>query len=174
MIHFGVYRFGSRRVACRNAYCTVCESSRFAEGFRSVLVMHVFWIPLLPLGTDVRWFCTGCGNTTDAKRPSQPWVLIAGMLCGVLLVFVGTMIGLTTESDRTTGAGVAAFGAILAGLLFYLMKKRNYGDYAESVRSVTPLSADHCPYCKSPLFAKLQPRCDSCRVNIMTGQGSAR
>ena len=89
-------------------------------------------------------------------------------------MFVGTMIGLTTESDRTTGAGVATFGAILAGLLFYLMKKRNYGDYAESIRAVTPLSADHCPYCKTPLFAKLQPRCDSCRVNIMTEQGSAR
>jgi hypothetical protein len=174
MIHYGVYRFGRKRVACRNAYCTTCDSSQFAEGYRSILVMHVFWIPLLPIGTDVSWFCARCGNTTDAKRPSRPFVLIAGMLCGVLLMFVGIMIGMTTVDGWNVGGGVALFGTTMAAGLFYLIKKQNYGRYAEAIRVVTPLSGESCPYCKTPLFAKLQPRCDSCRVNILTGQGTLR
>src|SRR5688500_2963005 len=108
MLH-GTYYFGRKRVACRNAYCTTCHNPRFAEGLRSIVVLHIAFIPLLPIGTIVRWFCAECRNEIDARRPSRPWILSAGVFFGLLMTFVGVMV-LIEGKERESAIGCLIFG----------------------------------------------------------------
>jgi uncharacterized paraquat-inducible protein A len=166
LIH-GTYNFGNRLVACRNAYCTTCQSSRFADGRRSLVVLHIAFIPVLPIATTVRWFCSSCRNEIDARRPSRPWILIAGALFGLLMTFVGVMV-LREGVEKEAAYGCLLFGPLLVIGLIYLIRKQNYRIYLSARDDVEPLSGDHCPYCTSPLFAADKPHCHSCKIDIYT------
>lgn len=166
MLH-GTYYFGRKRVACRNAYCTTCHAQRFAEGFRSLVVLHVFFIPFLPIATTVRWFCSTCKNEIDARRPSRPWILVAGILFGLFMTLSGVMV-MFDGHEKETALGMLIFGPLMVIGLVYMIKKQDYRGYISAQENVTPLSGDHCPYCKAPVFAAETPRCHACKVDIIT------
>jgi LPXTG-motif cell wall-anchored protein len=161
----GIYRFGRKRVACRNCYCTCCDSVELTDGYRSLLVAHIFFIPLLPVGTDTKWHCTKCNNDIDSRRPSRPFVLIAGILCGFLFMFIGTMIRI--ETGENGAYWLILFGFLLSTGLYYLIRKQNYGIYLQSSKAVTPLNGESCPHCHAPILSSAKPRCHACKVNII-------
>ncbi len=165
MILHGTYRLGKKLVACRNTYCTTCKSPVFAEGLRSLLVLHIFYIPLLPFATDLKWYCSQCRREPDEGRPSRKFILVAGVFCGLLLMFVGFMIVLTTAD--ATGYWVSLFGLVMTLGLILLLRRQNHEAFSNSSESVSPLAGDFCPYCHEPLFAKTTPRCHVCRIDII-------
>src|ERR1051325_8366843 len=144
MIH-GTYYFGRKRVACRNAYCTTCHTARFAEGFRSLVVLHLCFIPLLPIRTTVRWFCSACRKEIDARRPSRPWILFAGVFFGLLMTFVGVMV-LYDGKEKEPAFGCLVLGPLLVIGLIYMIRKQNYRGYDTAQQAVQPLIGDRCPY----------------------------
>lgn len=166
MVH-GFYRFGSRRIACRNAYCTTCGEARFSEGRRSWVVLHVAFIPVLPVGVETRWYCQRCGEEVDAHRPSRPWAFVAGMILGLVACVAGVSF-LREEHERDAALGCFLLGAALLGGCAYGLKSAKYRAYEAGRRGVTPLAGDHCPYCEQPIFASVKPRCQACRVDIVT------
>lgn len=166
MILHGICHFGNKRVACRNDYCTVCEAPTFAEGRRSLVMLHVFFVPLIPLGLKVRWFCTACRQETDVKRPSRTGMLIAGILFGFFMMFVGVMTLILNQEPK--GWAVIGMGLVTAGALIWLKQRQDYHAYEIAKRDIVPLSTDFCPYCRDPLLAGTTPRCYSCDVKIVT------
>jgi Protein of unknown function (DUF4240) len=166
MLH-GTYYFGRKRVACCNAYCTTCRGARFAEGRRSLVVLHVFFVPFLPVATVVRWFCSRCKKEIDAKRPSRPWILTAGMLFGLFMTFAGVMV-MVDGSEKETALGMLVFGPLMVIGLIYMIRKQDYRGYVASREKVPPLAGDHCPYCQAPVFPAETPHCHACKVDIIT------
>ena len=166
MVH-GTYYFGRKRVACRNAYCTTCRGPRFAEGLKSLVVLHVCFIPFLPIATTVRWFCSTCQNEIDARRPSRPWILIAGVLFGLLMTFAGVMVMLDGH-EKETALGMLVFGPLMVIGLVYMIRKQDYRGYVAYQEKVPGLNGEHCPYCKAAVFAAEMPHCHSCKVDIIT------
>ena len=166
MLH-GTYHFGGKRVACRNAYCTNCRNPRFAEGLRSLVVLHIFFIPLLPVATTVRWFCSTCRKEIDIFRPSRPWILIAGVFFGLLMTFVGVMI-LINSPDKEGALGCIILGLLMVVGLVYMIRKQSYRDYVSAQDAVPPLQGDHCPYCEALVLQAEKPHCHACRVDIIT------
>ncbi len=165
MIH-GTYRFGKKRVACRNAFCTTCGAPRFAEAFRSLIVLHLFFVPLLPLAVSVRWICTSCGKEIDARRPSRPGILFVGSLLGLLLMVIG-LITLGQGKEKDTAWGCLLLGPLLiAGMVHELLKKGHHR-YEAAKQAVPPLRADQCPYCRSILLSGKPPHCLGCDVDIL-------
>jgi hypothetical protein len=55
LVH-GFYRFKPKRVAFRNDFCLACAKAVRAFQVRTFDVLHVFWIPLLPV-----WHRPKCG-----------------------------------------------------------------------------------------------------------------
>ena len=49
LIH-GVYHWRPTPVAFRNDYCIPCRAERTSIQVRTIDVLHLFWVPLLPLG----------------------------------------------------------------------------------------------------------------------------
>lgn len=166
MLH-GTYYFGRSRVVCRNAYCTTCRAPRFAEGFKSLVVLHISFIPILPIAVTTRWFCSVCLKEIDARRPSRPWILVAGVVFGLLMTLVG-VLAVIQGHDRESPWSIIVLGLLIVAILVYMIQKQDYADYLVGREHVTPLNADQCPYCKSPLPPAVTPHCPSCRVNILT------
>src|ERR1051325_10280802 len=69
VVIWGVYRWWPKPVAFRNDYCIRCGSERVALHVRTVDVLHIFFIPLLPLGLYKRWRCSQCGNPPSLPPP---------------------------------------------------------------------------------------------------------
>jgi hypothetical protein len=166
MVH-GTYHIGRKRVSCRNAYCTTCRAPRFTEGRRSFVVLHLFFIPILPVAAVVRWFCHTCGNEIDARRPSRPWILVAGAGIGLLMTFAGVMV-VVDGHEVVSGLGCLILGPLLVIGLIHLIRKQDYRGYVASQEQVPPLPGDHCPYCAAPVFAAETPHCHACKVDILT------
>lgn len=161
----GIYRFGAKRVACRNCYCTCCDSVAFTEGYKSYVFAHIFFIPILPLGTETKWICTKCGYDVDSLRPSRPFVLVAGILCGFFFMFIGVMVRIETGDNDTNW--IILLGLLMSAGLYYLIRTQNYGQYLQSSKTVTPLRKDRCPYCHVPIPLTAKLRCRSCKVDII-------
>ena len=166
MLH-GTYHFGRRRVACRNAYCTTCRAPRFAEGFKSLVVLHIGFIPILPIAITTRWFCSICHKEVNARRPSRPWILVAGVAFGLFMALAGVIVLVQGHRKESPWPCIVP-GSLIVAVLVYMLRKQDYAGYVVGRELVTPLSADWCPYCKSPLPPAETPRCPSCKVNILT------
>lgn len=167
MLHIhGTYHIGKKLVACRNDYCTNCQRATFTEGYRSFRIFHYWYIPLLPLGFHVRWFCIVCGKDPEKKRPDKPGILIAGMLAGALLMFIGVMVAIEKKSLESWPALV--IGAVMIAALGFALKHRSQTAYADGKKSVPPLSGDRCPYCEKALTPNTKPVCHECNVRIYT------
>lgn len=166
MIFSGTYYFGKKRVACRNAFCATCGAPRFFEGRRSLVVIHLMFVPLLPIGTKIRYFCESCSNEIDAERPSRPLFLVAGAFFGTVIAFVGVM-NLIYGPELGVGIGCIVFGAVFSGGLIWMLRRSEYAAYDTGRASVQPLAGDVCPYCERSLLPSLKPRCYDCRVDIL-------
>jgi hypothetical protein len=165
MIIHGTYRVAEKRVACRNAYCTVCARASFAEGFRSLLVFHVFFIPLLPFMLSTRWICAACHQDVDLHRPSRPFILVAGVVAGIVMVVLGVLISVVTSKPEMVL--ISMIGLVMALVLGYLRRKNRFDEYERASQAVTPLSGECCPYCQRALLNRPIPRCHYCRVDVV-------
>ena len=159
----GTYHFGKKLVSCRNAYCSVCDEPRFFEGRRSLVVFHLMFIPLLPIGTKVRFFCTRCDIDLDSQRPSRPFILRAGVLAGLVFTAVGAF-GLYTGREPW----IFLVGAAFTTWLIWLLRQKRYPTFRTNQASVTPLASNACPYCRRHLLPSENPYCHDCRVKIIT------
>lgn len=179
----GHYKFFRKRSVVRNVWCTACKQPRLAVGFRSLLVIHLFWIPVLPVARVTDWACASCGNNPKAHLTARPsamrWPLVlAGILlaAGLWVLFETLRTGedpLGTEDKRMSGGISSAAGLLLMGGLIGYMARRQLRRTAElgfddGKTPVAPLSGDNCPICGDLMLTRDNPRCGRCEVDIQT------
>ncbi len=80
MLIHGLYHWRPKRIAFRADYCRSCEASRIAVLIRTIDVLHVFWIPILPLGMWSRWFCGTCGRRPHQSTRTRRGFKVAGAI----------------------------------------------------------------------------------------------
>ncbi|MGO8690111.1 MAG: hypothetical protein ACLQLG_10790 [Thermoguttaceae bacterium] len=165
LVH-GRYRFGTKRVACRNDYCTHCRGPTFTEGYRSFVVVHLYFIPLIPLGFYTRWVCARCRNDPAGKRPARAWLLLFGLVAG--LVAMGVVFSVPwPDNDIEAKWGLRAIFTAFTSLVLYNLVRTDRGAYREARENVAPLGHDRCPYCGEPLPSMPEPPCGKCRVRVL-------
>src|SRR5690349_21622497 len=98
VIH-GTYHFGRRILAFRNDYCLTCAGPRLANLHRTFDVLHVFWLPILPLGSWSRWKCGTCGSNPHARAATSRALKWAGIACLV----IGSVVFWAAPADRRLG-----------------------------------------------------------------------
>jgi hypothetical protein len=165
----GFYRFEGRRVACRNAYCTVCRAPRLAEGHRLLVVFHVFFIPLLPIWYTMLWRCRTCENDTTSNMPGTPSVLIGRALLMLGFSVVSGAMAIWMRAYLLLGAFAIAGLAMAIGFLATL-RRPQYRRYLDAERSVTPLNPGVCPVCRAVLAPRAVPRCGTCRIDVIVSK----
>lgn len=158
MIWHGVYRLFPRKVGFRNDYCMTCRAPRRAEQVRTFDVLHLNFVPVLPLGFRRRWVCQECG-----LRPRQVHLtlrLIAQMVLVGLLscasIFWGTTLFVGPAFAEDAGAfwflGVIC-PVIVVALGGYLILWPPVGPSYEELRQSVPAADDtKCPFCGTSLI----------------------
>ena len=155
VIH-GHYKFARRPTAFRNGHCHHCESCTRHIQYRFFMVMHLFWLPLLPLGFWREWQCTQCSrDPAPVARRGFWWALW-------LLLLLGTFAGWSLPIDPTQIA-VSWFMRLglplcALGLGWHLRKKRT------PMQACTPANEAYCPVCGGTMDQTTPPHCLACGV----------
>ena len=172
VIH-GHYKFFPKRVACKNAWCTSCEDETLAVGTRRILFLHLFFIPLLPLGKTTTWICGHCQGDVDARRPVRSWIAGCGIMGGaffVLLALAGILGAVLSEKrqlDWTDSLPFLDLGLVMIGGFRWVRRRAQRG-YEAVAKQVEPLAGDACPLCGQQVLLLGKPRCEACEVDIIT------
>lgn len=164
----GSYRVGNWKFAYRAGYCTVCEAETVAEGRRSIVVMHVYFVPLFPVGLHTAWMCPHCVCDINTRRPTHPGYLQAAFMATSALAMIGAGMWITNHGLWERGAFMVALSVAMSLMVLYLLRKNRYAEYRENVRRVEPLLGDVCPVCGDALQEGDPPRCLFCDVNVLT------
>jgi hypothetical protein len=166
IIVHGIYRFKPKRVAFRNDFCLTCKQPRRAQQIRTFDVVHLYWIPLIPLGLRKPWFCLTCGKRPyDAPGTSRVFKWI-----GLVLLILFTPLFLLMPPDPKIPTAVMwllrvapPIGAVLT--VMHLMKTPKDLRRKEELAKVPLANDTACPFCGTHLLLMMsQTSCPKCGV----------
>jgi len=173
LILFGTHRFNTKKVYARKDFCNACKSECLTEQFASFDCGHIFFIPLLPLGTRKRWRCSLCGKDPHARHETSKPLRIIGLF--ILPIFCTAPLAVVLDGHMRKDPGdvqasyimAAAFGAAWLYLVYLTFFKKSSGVSDEERRAlVTPLATDICLYCRGPLATQPTCHCPACGVQF--------
>ncbi len=164
LILHGLYKFRPRRRAFRNDYCLSCGTPRRAVQIQTFDVLHIFWIPLVPLGFWKRWYCTTCRrqpHVFPGTRRSFKWAGFGALA----VVSLGAWM---VPADTGSNIGLWCF-RILASLaalatLIHLLRSPKDPVLSEKLSSILPAMDSECPFCRVPLIVGPETSCPNCAV----------
>ncbi|WP_407081691.1 zinc-ribbon domain-containing protein [Piscinibacter gummiphilus] len=161
---FGRYRFSPRRYGFRNEFCTHCNASRRVESTVTSDFLHLFWIPLIPIGDHETWSCTTCGKAPHGIQRTRYSFKIAGLL---LLAFGSFAIWFTPIEPGDEAIAWVMRLALPVGLVataFHLVRIRSKQSTRVASSDAEPTTDTSCPYCEVPLLDQPDWHCGSCGV----------
>lgn len=163
LIH-GIYRFSTRRVAFRNDYCLSCGGERLAIRLRSFLVLHLFWIPVLPLGFWGGWVCAVCGRPPAATgKTRRGWRIAAAAAIGLAALIFWVVPA--PEAERALAWSLrAATTVALVVALRWARADPVQSSYKTRLAAVVSYASSLCPFCGGQMNPLPGWHCETCRV----------
>jgi hypothetical protein len=154
LIIHGIYSWGRRRVAYRNDYCLTCDALRIAFQHRTVDVLHVFWIPVLPLGVWWRWHCALCGQDPHAHVRTRRGYKWAGAAVLLLMALSGWAVSPDEKPDDAIFIWVMRLGGLAAAGWAAWAAANSPPDrqLKDMLRAVQPILDAECPVCGDTLL----------------------
>lgn len=147
-------------------YCTACQQGALTVGHRSFRVLHLFFIPLLPIGLVTDWQCTACGGDPKLRRPFPSWIAWAGLLLGAVAFIGFSTVAWQEEDDPLTILLMLGIAAALAGFCAISLFGKKRRQHRANQESVPPLPKDNCPLCGRLTQQRSTVRCEICRIEL--------
>ena len=145
LIH-GVYNFNVRRVAFRRDHCRTCRAPRLAVRVRSFDVVHLFWIPVLPIGVWRRWFCATCKHPPhDAPGTRRPFKFLAVPL--LALMSASMWADMPEAEPRLLWPLRIGLPVLTLVTLVWALRHVPEPDVERALNGVAPFSGARCPVC---------------------------
>jgi hypothetical protein len=149
LILHGTYHWGRRLVAYRNDYCLACDAPRLAFQHRTFDALHVFFIPILPLGLWKRWRCSVCGQDPHERtrtRKSMKWVGVVALVFFTLPAFFVSPAEKPEDFYWIWGFRIGGPIAILWAI-WATLRSPSDENLKERLRLVSPIMDATCPVC---------------------------
>jgi len=166
VIH-GTYHWGRKLVAYRRDYCVTCASERVAFQHRTFDALHMFWLPILPLGFWKRWHCSACGRDPHASPRTRKSLKWAGVAILVLMAASAWAVSPREKPDDAMFIWAMRLGGPLAAgwALRATLNSPTEVNLKERLRSVQPILDVNCPLCGVVLVPE-EPawRCPQCGI----------
>lgn len=171
IIVHGTYSLARRLIAYRNDYCLSCRTQRVAYRYQSFEILHIFYIPLLPLGFWKRWRCSVCAS--DPHERVGTGKVFKWIGTGLLGFFAFVFWLAPIEPGEEAMMWALRIGLPIAFPLALRATLRSPPDVnlSEKLREVMPISDPYCPFCKVALVSA-DWHCPSCKVFRMTVGGT--
>jgi hypothetical protein len=160
---YGIYKFVPRTVAYRNDFCLTCAAPRSAYCVKAFYCVHLFYIPLLPLGYWRAWHCSKCSKNPHfypGTSSLKPLMLFALALFAAVAWFV-------PDPDVYTWAGRLLLTLALAMSLWYIRQEKTPASMRDVLKQVHPASEVECAVCGGPLIVAESRRCAECDAERM-------
>jgi len=160
---YGRYRWAPRVVAFRNDYCLSCDKQRVSHQVRTFDTLHLFFVPLIPLGFLKRWICATCGSPPHQRiKTSKPMKVLGCIL--LALVAVSTWLMPIEPGEEAVIWSLRAALPVAAVLAFYFtLKSKSVVGLKERLAKVSPSESTECPICQTALGrVSNSMRCPSC------------
>ena len=162
IIH-GIYKIFRRKIAYKNVLCNHCNEIKHSEQLRALYFMHLYFIPLLPLGSYKYWECGKCKNDPHARTKESKWMLWFGVVVFSIMLFATFFAGNIPKED----ANVMLIGQIALGsLVIYCGYKLNRNGKIKNAAIINPIYIDeNCHYCKDKLVkVNSGMMCEKCNL----------
>jgi hypothetical protein len=168
MIVAGHYSYGRKLVAYRNDYCLSCEAPRRAYRVRSFEVLHIFFVPLLPLGFWRSWQCSVCGRDPHVNPRVHKfwfWAVIVFLAAVSVGLWIAPLSQTDSADDRLAIWVMRFVGPVIALFILYHMPlQKPRLRLKEKLTEVQPAHEAICPLCQNALIPGDRWRCPNCGV----------
>ena len=164
-VHYGIYHFAAKRTAFRNDFCVRCDAERLAIHTTTLDVLHVYWVPLVPIGRIGRWHCLNCGHPVDRVRTSRRSIKV---LLAIVLAIVALMLWLEAAEAGDTSRVMSLWTIRLVVTLALLATIRWIAIGSDDVvrrahlETIGPCRLVTCPACSVNLRPGSSWRCPQC------------
>jgi hypothetical protein len=161
----GIYHWGPKRIAFRNDFCLSCGIPRRAVQLRTFDAVHIYWIPILPLGFWKHWKCTVCGRDPHVSKKTRrgfKWVGLA-----ILILFSAVSWAMPVTPDFVAGTWIFRIAAPVAAVLtlVHLLRTRKEPSLKEKLAGIVPATDTVCPFCGMQLLMLgSQSSCPACGI----------
>jgi hypothetical protein len=149
-------------VAYRNDFCLTCNAPRIAIQTRSLKAIHIYSVPLVPLGFWREWHCQVCDQDPHRKpgtMPSRKWAAVLGL---------AMLAGVAWFDDEHNDAAIWTLRAVTSiaaiALAAYTIRNPPGAALREKLQQVTPADENICALCRGVLVRGEQSRCSQCGV----------
>ena len=166
LIIHGTYHLRARRLAFRNDFCIRCNSQRTSICVRTLDVLHVFWVPVLPIGFFRRWYCATCGHRPELPRTARRSIKVLTAIVVAALALFFWLSPIRNSDDRTEvlamwGLRIAsALGLI--GAVRWIAVGSDDVVRREHLAQLQPNDSLACPVCSVNLLPDWPWRCPNC------------
>ncbi len=164
VVLYGIRGVMRKVVAYRNDFCLWCEVPQRAHRVRSLKTLHIFFIPVLPLGFWREWQCSVCDRNphgTPRHRGRIGLAYFFGMAAAVVWVSPGSETG---NSIAVTWVLRVVLTIVFGIVLWYALKHPSNIRLAEELKEIEPAQENSCPFCNSPVVLNDGWRCSNCGV----------
>jgi hypothetical protein len=169
IIRIGLYSFGRKTTAYRNDFCLSCAAPRLAYQARTFDVIHVFYIPLIPVGFWRRWHCSVC----DHDPHVHPGTLRAYKWAAVVLLAIFAVIAWMAAPEGDPLRWPLRLGLPLASaaLVWHTLRSKPDLRLADKLMEIRPADETVCPQCGGPLILDAVWRCSVCGIKRAVVRG---
>jgi hypothetical protein len=162
----GTYSWFPKVVAFRRDLCRSCQQESLVLATRTYDFLHLFWVPVLPLGRWTRWGCGACGidpaQTSEVRRSLR--VVLVVFLAILVIIFA---LASGRNGDYGYGIWVGRGLALLFVLLvaWWALRPQGITDFEQRRALVPPFDGGDCPLCGAHLVRSLiTSTCSDCEA----------
>ena len=160
LILHGSYRWFKKKTAFRHDYCRQCRAQTLSIQVQSWDFIHLFFVPLIPLGRWRRWHCIQCGNNPHQQVGTHLFFKVTGTL--ILLFFAIISWFAPDEQEIWVMRALLIIGFGLA--VWGCTRHRPEPSFKENLSRVTPYSGQECLICGDTLRNEVYATCTSCHA----------
>jgi hypothetical protein len=162
LIIHGIYKFKPKTVAYRNDFCLTCACPRRAYQEKTFDVLHIYFVPLLPVGFWKRWKCEVCKKDPHAHlgtRKSFKWVGVV-----LLAAFSGAAWFEPVAADYWLWSLRIGLPVACAAALWNTLRSKPDLRLKERLKEIQPAGESLCAVCEHPLILGAHWRCSGCGI----------
>lgn len=169
MFVHGLYKLWSKPSAFRNDYCLKCDRTQIAIRLRSLYVLHLYWVPVLPLGFWGAWTCGRCGSNPHENVRTRRVFKVLLVIVLISLAVISFLIPPRPGNQFEFWLFRLSVIILLPFAIWWATQGHRFEpSLRDRLNSVAPYDHSICPFCGGELFGIHNARCSSCGIERAT------
>ncbi len=167
---YGWYKWGRKFVGYKKDLCHRCKIKTIWHRMRFFPVVHIFWVPLIPLGMYKEWICDQCRQSPKTSF-SMVGVIALGV-AGAVFSFISLFaLSAGFKGDRESlqiGAIMFCISLVFWGGMILAVRHSNKQKLLRQAafEKEDSMLNEPCLYCNGEIQRQYKPVCIDCGARV--------